>query len=251
MERGARMYRTGDLVRWREDGALEFLGRADSQVKVRGYRIELGEIEAALARAPGVRAAAVMLHGAGPGQPTLVGYVEPAALPGPGPEALRAHLRATLPEFMMPGAFVTLAALPRLPSGKVDRRALPAPSFEAAADEFVAPRDDLEKALSEIVSRVLNLARVGAHDRFFQIGGNSLSAIQVISRVRNLFKVEVAVATFFENATVAGLAAALRADSSIAQQVERIARVRAQIAQLSHEERQRLLAEKRAAKSQS
>jgi amino acid adenylation domain-containing protein len=251
MERGARMYRTGDLVRWREDGALEFLGRADSQVKVRGYRIELGEIEAALARATGVRAAAVMLHDAGPGQPTVVGYVEPAALPGPGPEALRAHLRATLPEFMMPGAFVTLAALPRLPSGKVDRRALPAPSFEPAADEFVAPRDDLEKALSEIVGRVLNLARVGAHDRFFQIGGNSLSAIQVISRVRNLFKAEVAVAAFFENPTVAGLAAALRADSSTAQQVERIARVRAQIAQLSHEERQRLLAEKRAAKSQS
>jgi hypothetical protein len=176
-------------------------------------------------------------------QPALVAYVVPEA--APDVEGWRAHLRTTLPEFMLPAAFVMLPELPRTPSGKIDRRVLPAPARETAAGGHVAPRDEVEQVLAEIIGRVLRLERVGVHDRFFQIGGNSLAAIQVISRVRDLFKAEVAVATFFEHATVAGLAEALRADPAIRPQVEKVVRARARLAALTPEERQRLLAAKR------
>jgi nonribosomal peptide synthetase DhbF len=239
------MYRTGDLVRWREEGTLEFLRRSDAQVKVRGFRVELGEIETALASAPGVRTAAVVLREDRANQPILVGYIVPTQMPGPEAPAMREHLQAILPEFMIPTAFVSLPTLPLSSSGKLDRRALPAPSFDPAPEDYTPPRDDLERILAEIIGRVLRLERVGVHDRFFQMGGNSLTAIQVISRVRDLFKAEVTVASFFEHATVAGLAASLRANPAANAQVEKVASARARIASLLPEERQRLLAQKR------
>ncbi|HWA09040.1 MAG TPA: amino acid adenylation domain-containing protein, partial [Opitutaceae bacterium] len=240
----ARMYRTGDLCRWREDGALEFLGRTDAQVKLRGFRIELGEIEAVLLECPGVREAAVLLRRDVAGEPLLVGYVAADEI-AVDAARLGAALREKLPDYMVPGAFVVLPRLPRTTADKVDRRALPAPALVPA--EQVAPRDDLERALAETFREVLRLPRVGAHDPFFQIGGNSLSAIQVIARVRDIFKVEVAVPEFFERASVAGLAETLRADPANAERVQKIAAAFARLAAMSPEEKQRLLAQRRAA----
>jgi amino acid adenylation domain-containing protein len=241
---GGRMYRTGDLARWREDGALEFLGRVDTQVKLRGFRIELGEIEAALLACPGVREAAVVLR-SDAGNPMLVGYVVGSA-GGMDATTLGGALRVRLPEHMVPAAFVLLPALPMTTAGKIDRRALPAPSFAVA--EPVALRDDVERALGEIFCDVLRLPCVGVLDPFFQVGGNSLLAIQALARVRETFKVEVAVPAFFENASVAGLASLLRSDPARREQVEKIARTLARLAAMSPEEKQRLLAQHRAAR---
>jgi amino acid adenylation domain-containing protein len=239
-----RMYRTGDLCRWREDGVLEFLGRTDAQVKLRGFRIELGEIEAALLECTGVREAAVLLRRDVASEPMLVGY---AAIGDSSvdPVKLGATLREKLPDYMVPTAFVLLPALPLTTAGKIGRRALPAPTL--APTEQIAPRDDLERALAEIFRDVLRLPRVGVFDPFFQIGGNSLLAIQAIARVRDTFKIEVTVPRFFERASVAGLAETLRADPANAAQVEKIARTLARLATMSPEEKQRLLAQRRAA----
>jgi amino acid adenylation domain-containing protein len=246
-EPGARRYRTGDLGRWREDGTIEFLGREDAQIKLRGYRIEPGEVEAALAQCPGVREAAVILREDVPGRPQLVGYVVAAATPPPDADTLRAHLRAILPDYMIPAAFVTLPALARSTAGKIDRRALPAPAVEAAGAAPVAPRDEVEQALARIFGEVLHRERVGVQDGFFHLGGDSLLAIRVISRVRDVFKIEVAVPVLFENPSVAALAAALRSNEATRSSVEKVARALARLAALSPEEKQRLLAQKRAA----
>jgi amino acid adenylation domain-containing protein/non-ribosomal peptide synthase protein (TIGR01720 family) len=171
---GSRMYRTGDMVRWTDDGNLDYLGRADDQVKVRGHRIELGEIEAALLRQPGVAEAAAAVRGE-----RLVGYVVPAA---PDDSVLRAALRAALPDYMVPTAFVTMPALPRTPNGKLDRRALPTPEITATAQ--IAPRTPVERQLAEVWSQVLGVARVGVEDNFFGLGGDSILSIQIVSRAR-------------------------------------------------------------------
>jgi amino acid adenylation domain-containing protein len=245
---GGRMYRTGDLARWREDGVLEFLGRADTQVKLRGYRIELGEVEAALRRVPGVREAVVLRREDRPGQAMLVGYVVGAdAARAPTAEALAAALRTELPDYMVPAVFVVLAEFPLSVAGKINRRALPAPSLESQDADHVAPRDEVEQAVAEIFRTVLRVERVGAHDRFFHLGGNSLLAMQVISRVRDRFKVTLSVADFFSQASVAGLAGLLRADPASRTQVEQVARAAARLAVLSPAEKQALLARKRAA----
>ncbi len=196
---GARLYRTGDRVRWLADGNLEFLGRIDHQVKVRGFRVEPGEVEAALERHPGVREAVVLARGQ-----ALVGYFTSE---GGAPDAgeLRAHLRELLPEHMVPGAFVALAALPLTPNGKLDRRALPAPEA-GAGREYAAPRGGTERALAEAWAEVLGVERVGAHDDFFELGGHSLLATRLVSRVREAFGVEVPLRALFEHPTVAGLA---------------------------------------------
>ena len=217
---------------------------------MRGYRIELGEIEAALGCCPGVREAAVLLREDVPGRPQLTGYIIPAATPAPEVDALRAHLRTTLPDYMIPATFLTLAAFPRSNAGKVDRRALPAPDLEPAAEGMVAPRDEVEQALARIFREVLQHERLGVHDVFFHIGGDSLLAIRVISRVRDLFKVELPVPVFFENATVAALAAALRSNDATWESVKKVARAMARLAALSPEEKQRLLAQKRSASAQ-
>ncbi len=202
---GARMYRTGDRARWGADGVLEFLGRLDAQVKVRGFRIEPGEIEARLAAHPGVREAVVLVREDAPGEKRLAAYVVPSA---EGVEAaeLREHLRARLPEHMVPSAVVLLGELPLTRNGKVDRGALPAPEGAGAAAEWVAPRTPTEEVMAGIWGEVLGLERVGAADNFFELGGHSLLATQVASRVRAACGVELPVRALFETSTLAELA---------------------------------------------
>ncbi|HEX5724995.1 MAG TPA: amino acid adenylation domain-containing protein, partial [Longimicrobiaceae bacterium] len=200
-EPGARLYRTGDLARWRPDGTLEFLGRNDHQVKVRGFRIELGEIEAVL-RGHGSVADCVVMARAEAGEQRLVAYV----VGGVEAAELRAHLRESLPEYMVPSAFVFLDALPLTPNGKLDRKALPAPELAPAEDRYVAPRTPVEEVLAGIWAEVLRLERVGANDNFFELGGHSLLATRVVSRVRELFGVELPLRALFEGPTVAELA---------------------------------------------
>jgi len=198
---GARMYRTGDRVRWKADGTLEYLGRLDHQVKVRGFRVETGEIEAVLRRHEGV-ADCVVVARADAGEQRLVAYVA-----GEAPaEALRAHVRRSLPEYMVPGAFVVLGALPLTPNGKLDRRALPAPELASAEERYVAPRTPVEEALAGIWAEVLRLERVGVEESFFELGGHSLLATRVVSQVRAVFGVELPLRAVFETSTVAGLA---------------------------------------------
>jgi amino acid adenylation domain-containing protein len=211
---GARLYRTGDVVRWRRTGELEFVGRADDQVKVRGFRIELGEIEGVLLRHPAVRDAVVAAREDEPGRTQLVGYVVPVDQ-APSVADLRAHLKAELPEHMVPAAFVVLDALPKSGSGKVDRRALPAPDAPAVpAESYVAPETEAERRLAEIWAEVLRVERVGTRDDFFALGGHSLLATQVISRVRQAFGAELPLRAVFERPTVGELAALLPADGA-------------------------------------
>jgi amino acid adenylation domain-containing protein len=204
---GLRLYRSGDLARWRPDGDLEYLGRIDRQVKVRGFRIELGEIEAALAEHPGVREAVVMAREDRPGDVRLVGYVSSAAEPGPAPQALAVFLAERLPGYMVPAAWVLLDRLPLTANGKVDRAALPAPSERGEGGAYVAPRSPVEQVLAGIWEEVLELQRVGVEDDFFALGGHSLVAAQVTSRVLQAFSVELPLRLLFERPTVAGLAA--------------------------------------------
>ncbi|MCE9674120.1 condensation domain-containing protein, partial [Myxococcus stipitatus] len=203
---GARMYRTGDVARWLPDGTLEYLGRADFQVKLRGLRIELGEIEAALTTHPLVREAVVVLRD-GPGGPRLVAYVSGNDETALDAARLKPHLLQRLPEYMVPSALVHLPSLPLTPSGKVDRKALPlpeAPSSQGAS--YVAPRSSLEERLASLFSTVLGLEKVGIHDDFFELGGHSLLATQVVSRIRAWLGLELSLRTFFEAPTVARLA---------------------------------------------
>ncbi len=181
-ESGARMYRTGDRARWLPDGTLEFGGRYDDQVKVRGHRIEPGEVEAALRRHPSVRDAAVAGREDGAADRRLVAYVVPG---GAAPDAaeLRAFLRETLPEHMVPAAVVVLDELPLTPSGKVDRRRLPAPEAPSASErEKAVPRNAAEEILARLWAQVLKVERVGIHDNFFELGGDSILSIQIIAR---------------------------------------------------------------------
>ncbi|WP_437675107.1 amino acid adenylation domain-containing protein [Sorangium sp. So ce131] len=206
---GARMYRTGDLGRRLPDGAVEFLGRRDHQVKIRGFRIELGEIEARLEQHPEVREAVVAVRDERPSGKRLVAYVVGAAGAPPAPEHLRDFLKETLPDYMVPPVFVSLAALPRTPSGKVDRKALPAPespAAEPAGAAAAAPRTPTEDVLAGIWAEVLGLDRIGVHASFFELGGHSLLATQVASRVRRALGVELPLRSLFDHPTVAELA---------------------------------------------
>ena len=199
------MYRTGDLGRWRADGTLEFLGRTDFQVKVRGFRIELGEIEAALRSHDAVRDALVLAREDAPGDRRLVAYYladEPSAV-----EALKAHLAERLPEHMVPAAYVWMEEFPRTPNGKTDRRALPAPGSDAfAARGYEAPVGETEEALAAIWAELLGVERVGRHDDFFQLGGNSMLATRLVFRIRREMDVEIAVSDVFEKPELSLLA---------------------------------------------
>ncbi|MDH2428009.1 non-ribosomal peptide synthetase [Sphaerisporangium sp. TRM90804] len=211
---GGRMYRTGDLARRRADGTLEFLGRADDQVKLRGFRIELGEIEAVLGAHPGVAQAAVAVREDTPGVPRLVAYTVPVPGVRADPAELRAHVAAVLPEHMVPAAFAELPALPRSGSGKLDRRALPAPDPAAVTTAGRRPRDAREEILRELFASVLGIPRVGVDDDFFALGGHSLLAMRLVSRVRAALGAEVTLRSVFEAPTVARLAERLaRADA--------------------------------------
>ncbi|MGA5129480.1 amino acid adenylation domain-containing protein [Streptomyces olivoreticuli] len=209
---GSRLYRTGDLARVLPDGNLDFVSRADHQVKLRGYRIEPGEIETALTASPAVGEAVALVREDTPGDRRLVAYVVPA--PGAGsadlaPAGLREALGEVLPAYMVPAAFVTLAALPLTANGKLDRKALPAPERDATAvGEHVAPRTDGERAMAAVWAEVLGLDAVGVHDNFFDLGGDSLRAVALVGALREAGQA-VAVRDVFEHRTVAGLRAAL------------------------------------------
>lgn len=226
---GARLYRTGDVVRYREDGKLEFGGRVDHQVKVRGFRIELGEVEAALLRHESVRAAVVVAREVRPGEQRLVAYVVGDQLPTAS--AWRTFLVQRLPEYMIPSVFIALEALPLLPNGKVDRRALPVP--DASRPElrraFAAPENPTQARLVELYLDVLALNQVGIHDDFFELGGDSILATRLVSRVRRAFGVEMPLRELFWKPTVSELAPVI--EDLLIEQLEN----------LSDEEAERLL----------
>ncbi|WP_026869105.1 non-ribosomal peptide synthetase [Inquilinus limosus] len=202
---GSRMYRTGDLVRWRPDGTLDFLGRLDHQVKLRGFRIELGEIEAALVRAPAVTQAAVIAREDRPGDQYLAAYVVLETGAVLDPAALRQELARHLPDYMVPATFTALDALPLTPSGKLDRKALPAPERQSSAG-YVAPRTPTEATLAAIWAETFGLERVGVEDNFFELGGHSMLVAQLIGRVKSTFAVDLPLSMVFEVSTIAGLA---------------------------------------------
>ncbi|WP_408890509.1 non-ribosomal peptide synthase/polyketide synthase [Myxococcus faecalis] len=205
---GERLYRTGDVVRWKDDGALEFLGRRDGQVKVRGYRIELGEVEEGLKAVAGVREAVAMVREER-GDKRLVGYVV-GEVEG---ASVKEGMRRRLPEYLVPTVVVVLEALPLTANGKVDRRALPAPeAVTSPEDVYEAPREGLEAKLAEVFSEVLGAKRVGRKDDFFELGGHSLLATQVVARVRALTGIDLPLRTLFEAPTIEALAR--RLDSS-------------------------------------
>ena len=210
-EAGGRLYRTGDRVRRRLDGALDFLGRVDFQVKLRGFRIELGEVEAALAEHPGVRQAVAAVREDVAGDARLVAYLVPAGVAPPAPDALRGALSSRLPDYMVPGAFVFLDALPLTPNGKVDRRALPAPEAAGPAAEHVPvpPRTPAEKAVAAIWREVLRVDQVGVDDNFFNVGGHSLLLARVAARLQEWLGREVPLLDLFRHPTVAAQAAHL------------------------------------------
>ena len=209
---GARLYKTGDLVRQRKDGVLEFLGRADHQVKVRGFRIELGEIEVTLAGHPGVQSCTVLAREDTPGNKQLVAYLVVRESESVDAERLKKFLKQLLPDYMVPAYFVLLDFFPLTQNGKIDRKALPAPSYKdtPAAKEFHAPRTETEKRLATIWMGLLNVESIGIHDNFFDLGGDSLLAIRVILQIREVFGVALSMHTFFPSATIAGLAKALQ-----------------------------------------
>lgn len=209
---GARLYQSGDLARYRRDGTLEFLGRVDGQVKVRGYRIELGEIEAALAAHPALQSCKVLAAEHRPGNKQLVAYAILQGNDSPSAEDLKDFLKLSLPEYMVPAQIVFLDSFPLTQNGKIDRRALPAPTHGniSAAHEFVAPRTETEKKVAAIWAQLLNVEQIGIHDDFFDLGGHSLLAIRALSRIREEFDVELPLATLLQAPTVAQLAALLQ-----------------------------------------
>ncbi|WP_122609815.1 non-ribosomal peptide synthetase, partial [Pseudomonas viridiflava] len=207
----ARMYRTGDLARWNADGTLEYLGRNDDQVKIRGVRIELGEIEAQLSQLPGIEEALIVAREDEPGQPRLVGYfTERADVTTLNVGELRTALLAVLPGYMVPSALVRLDAWPLTANGKVDRRALPVPDRDALnTGEYQAPQGELEIALAAIWSELLQVERVGRHDRFFELGGHSLLAMRMVSQVRQRLSLELALGDLFADSALAAVARCL------------------------------------------
>ena len=218
-EPGGRLYRTGDLARWRPDGELECLGRVDHQVKVRGFRIELGEVESACCGSRRCARRSWSPATIPPGENRLIAYVVPRAGgqgPGLAVADLRRALQETLPEPMVPSAFVRMEALPLTPNGKVDRKALPEPDQAGAASEgiYVPPRGPIDEALAAAWGEVLGRDRVGVHDSFFDLGGHSLLAARLLARLRDAFGVELPLRALFDVPTVAGQAAASRRRSA-------------------------------------
>ncbi|MEE7624548.1 amino acid adenylation domain-containing protein, partial [Methylobacter sp. Wu8] len=203
---GSRLYKTGDLVRYRPDGDIDYLGRIDHQVKIRGFRIELGEIEARLLEAPDIKEAVVIAREDQPGDKRLVAYL--VAGTAVASELLKLRLKETLPEYMVPSAFVQLDGMPLSANGKLDRKRLPRPDLsELSAKQYVAPRTDSEEILAEIWADVLGVDRVGVEDNFFELGGHSLLATQLVSRICIRFGIDLPLKTLFDTTNVAQLAA--------------------------------------------
>ncbi len=208
-EPGARLYKTGDLARYLPQGEIEYLGRLDDQVKIRGFRIELGEIETAIRQFPGILETVVVAREDTPGDSRLVAYVVTAKPDALNADELRESLRKNLPEHMIPAAFVALAELPLTPSGKMDRRALPAPNYESTqpAQGHEEPRTQTEKAMTTIWAEVLQLNKIGIHDNFFQLGGHSLLAVRLFAQISRTFGKTISMNTLFQTPTVAELSA--------------------------------------------
>ncbi|MFS0664841.1 amino acid adenylation domain-containing protein [Bacillus mojavensis] len=218
---GTRMYRTGDQARWRADGSLDYIGRADHQIKIRGFRIELGEIDAVLAKHPQIEQAAVVVREDQPGDRRLVAYlVVSSAL---DIAELRRYVGASLPDYMVPAAFMEIDELPLTPNGKLDRKALPAPDFSASVTDR-GPRTPQEEILCDLFAEVLGLARVGIDDSFFELGGHSLLAARLMSRIRETMGAELGIAKLFDEPTVAGLAAHLDQAQSVRPALQRAER---------------------------
>ncbi|MEM7116485.1 MAG: amino acid adenylation domain-containing protein [Chloroflexota bacterium] len=207
-----RLYKTGDLARITANGDIIFLGRNDFQVKIRGYRIELGDIEAALEKEAAINQAIVIAREDTPQQKRLVAYYTLAAdAKNPSPSDLRAALQTTLPDYMLPALFVKMDGWPLTPNSKIDRKALPAPTVtRAALGSYVAPRDDIETQLAELCASLVGVDKVGIHDSFFDLGGNSLLATQLVFQVRQRFQVPIPLRQVFREPTVAGLARAIK-----------------------------------------
>jgi acyl carrier protein len=212
---GSRLYRTGDLAKWWPNGWIECLGRIDHQVKLRGFRIELGEIESVLHTLSGVKDAVVTVREDQTGEKRLIGYLVTEDSTKPNLGELRSFLKAKLPDYMIPSSFVLLEAFPLTPNAKIDRCALPPPEGMELdrGKSHVAPRTPIEAAVARIWAVVLGQEKVGIHDNFFDLGGHSLSATRVISRLQNAFHVEIPLRRLFESPTVADLANSI--DSAI------------------------------------
>ncbi len=218
----AKLYRTGDLARWNEDGTIEFMGRADDQVKLRGFRIEMGEIENAINSYPGVRDRLVMARKDLPGGMQLVAYVVPNEIePSNGTElhesfieGLKVHLQTVLPEYMIPAFFVVLPQLPLNTNGKVDKKQLPMPELRNTRmkAEHVAPRNDMERAVSAIWAKALGVAEIGVHDNFFDLGGHSIMGIQVLAHVEQHLGYKLSLSSLFQAPTVASFTALIKKD---------------------------------------
>ncbi len=244
----SRLYRTGDLARYLPDGSIEYLGRLDHQVKVHGYRIELEEIEGVLRQHPGVREGLVVTGTSESGDKRLVAYTVPRTERGTTADELRRFLKTKLPEYMIPDGFVMLDELPLTPNGKVDRRALPMPDTLQSGVEtaFVTPRTPTEELLANIWAEVLGLERVSIHDNFFDLGGHSLQATQIVSRLRSTFAVELPVRCIFECPTLALLAEKLAQTKLEHEEPQEITQLLQALEQMSEEDARKMLEDNRA-----
>jgi aspartate racemase len=244
---GSRLYRSGDLARLMPDGNIEFLGRADQQVKVRGQRIELTEIESVLNDFPAIKEAAVLARDDTNGDKRLVAYFAPNEGETVQTSRLRTHLKNKLPDYMVPSAFVTLDRLPMTPTGKLDRKALPAPDNTRPdiAEKYLAPRNPVEEVVAAIWGEILGIERIGVLDSFFDLGGHSLLATRVVSSVRYIFKVELPLKTLFQASTVAELSEAVVAHEPKPGQAEKIARILKQMESMSPDDINDKLQERR------
>ena len=213
-DKGARLYRTGDRARYLEDGKIEFLGRIDNQVKIRGFRIELGEIEAALTAFPDIRESVVLAREDEPGEKRLVAYMVLNPNKSPAVSEIRRFLQDSLPDYMLPTAWVFLDALPLTPNGKVNRLALPAPELKRPelAQRYVAPKSELEKFITDIWCQILNIDKVGVRDPFFELGGSSIKSIQFISTLGKELGITIPIVSFFQEPTIKGICSVLQSD---------------------------------------
>jgi len=244
---GERLYKTGDLARYLADGNIEFIGRMDQQVKLRGFRVELDEVQAILQQHPAVQDVVVIATAGAGGDKVLAAYLSLKQDSGAlrEPQQWRLFLQDRLPDFMIPSYFIFLDQIPRHPNGKVDRAKLPAPSeaFAGRSSDFVAPRTPIEQQLAALWSQLLGIESIGIHDNFFTLGGHSLLATQLVSRIRDMFQLEVPLQKIFESPTIAGLALAITQLRAQKEQAEQLDRLLSELEQLSDAEAEKLLNE--------